>query len=387
MSATSPPDPPVPVAELPVLRLRDLRKSFDGIVPAVDGVSLDVAAGEIVTLLGAAGSGKTTALMLVAGFERLDAGEVHVGGRLMRRTPAHRRGIGVVLQDRRLLAHLNVAENVMLPLLLRGVRRVERQRQVGEVLGLLRLGRVAELGGARLSAEQVLRVALARALVASPRLLLLDAPLAGLDAAACEAVLPELRALPGRLGVTVLTTTRDAGEALALGRRVGVMIDGRLRQVGTPAALYDGPVDAVAAQLVGDNNRLSGVVQEVEDDLARIRLSCGPMVEARVPESGGAGVAAGRRCVVSIRPERVAVAAVRAEEMGDGALPATVLETVFRGDHVRLRLLVGLPGAVPAELMVKRPAGAPTGGMGPGDSVAVAWQGMHALALQPEPGA
>jgi putative spermidine/putrescine transport system ATP-binding protein len=372
---------PTPPA-LPLVRFRDVRKSYDGLAPAVGDLSLDVAEGEFLTLLGPSGSGKTTTLMMLAGFERPDSGEILLEGRSIARTPPHRRGIGVVFQSYALFPHMNVAENVAFPLRMRGIGKAERQERVAAALDRVRLTQLAARMPSQLSGGQQQRVALARALVFAPRLVLLDEPLGALDRQLREEMQLEIRRLHRELGVTMLYVTHDQAEALALSDRIAVLEGGRLRQLGTPEDLYENPADAFVARFVGENNRLPGTVEEVEDDIARIRLDCGPVVEAQVADAH-----AGKPCMVSIRPERVAVAAVPAEEMGGDALPATVLERTYHGDHVRLRLLVGEPGFGLAEVVVQRPAGVPLSGLVPGETASIAWQAYHARAFAPEDGA
>jgi putative spermidine/putrescine transport system ATP-binding protein len=364
---------------LPLVRFRHVRKSYDGGAPAVRDLSLEVAPGEFLTLLGPSGSGKTTTLMLLAGFERPDAGDILFEERPIARTPPHRRGIGVVFQNFSLFPHLTVAGNVAFPLRVRGVARAEQRDRVARALDMVRLVGLHDRLPAQLSGGQQQRVALARALVFEPRLVLLDEPLGSLDRQLREDVQQEIRHLHQRLGVTMIYVTHDQAEAITLSDRIAVFAAGAVQQLGTPRQLYDEPASAFVARFVGENNRLPGRIDAIEDDLAIVRLDCGPTVEARLADAEE-----GETCVVSVRPERIAVAATTAEEMGEGALPATVIETIFQGDHIRLRLQVGLPGAAPAPVTVKRPAGVPTAGLEPGQPAAIAWQPYHAHAFRPE---
>ena len=370
------------VSKLPLVRFRHVRKSYDGGAAAVRDLSLEVAPGELLTLLGPSGSGKTTTLMLLAGFERPDAGDIFLEERPIARTPPHRRGIGVVFQNFSLFPHLTVAGNVAFPLRVRGVPRAEQESRVARALDMVHLVGLDDRLPAQLSGGQQQRAALARALVFEPRLVLLDEPLGALDRQLREAVQLELRHLHERLGVTMIYVTHDQAEAITLSDRIAVFADGAVRQLGTPQQLYDDPGSAFVARFIGENNRLPGRIEAIEDDLALVRLDCGPTVEARLADAG-----AGEACVVSVRPERIAVAAVAAEEMGEGALPATVIEVIFHGDHIRLRLEVGLPGAPAAPVTVKRPAGVPMVGLQPGQPAAIAWQPYHARAFRPEPDA
>jgi putative spermidine/putrescine transport system ATP-binding protein len=380
-SASSPQSDRRPAtADVKLLRLRVLSASAGR--ATLHGVSLDMERGETVALLGPEDGGRSLLLQVIAGFVAGGSGDILLDGRPIGRTPTYRRGIGVVERAPGLLPHLSVAENVALPLRLRGVAKAQRTERVARMLELLAIGEAAARRPAALNAATQVRTALARALVFEPRLVLLDDPFAGLAAEAREALQLDLRRLRVQTGAAMLLATGDAAEALLLGDRVGVLAGGMLRQIGTPQALYDAPGSAMVAASVGAANLLGGTYVRPDEDMAEIHLDCGIAVQARPMD-----VAPGQRCVVMIRPERVALAAVNAEEMGDGALPAVVEEVLYQGEHVRLRLRVGAPGARPAMLVVRRPAGAPMLGLTPGRPAAVAWQAHHACAFRPEPGA
>jgi putative spermidine/putrescine transport system ATP-binding protein len=368
-------------AAAPMVSFRQVHKSFNGKTPAVRDLSLEVAAGELLTLLGPSGAGKTTLLMLLAGFERPDAGEILVEGRPMAHIPPHQRGIGVVFQHYALFPHLTAAENAAFPLRVRRVGRAEREARVARVLEMVRLeGRRDRFPGQLSSGEQQ-RVALARALVFDPRLVLLDEPLRALDRPLREEMQFEIRQLQRRLGLTMLYVTHDHAEAVGTSDRIAVLAGGTLRQTGTPQMLYDEPACEFVARILGEDNRLAGRVDTIDEEWATVRLDCGATVEVMAADAEP-----GEPCVVSVRPERIAVAAVAAEEMGDGALPARVNDVVFHGDHFRLRLAVGVPGAPTTPVTVKRPAGVPLTGLEPGQPAAIAWQPHHARAFRPEPG-
>jgi putative spermidine/putrescine transport system ATP-binding protein len=361
---------------LPYVRFDHVRRSFDGSVDAVCDLTLDVARGEFLTLLGPSGSGKSTTLMMLAGFERPDAGQILLDGQDITRLKPHRRNIGVVFQSYALFPHMTVAENIAFPLRVRGISRPLQAERVGRAIEMVRLVGLADRLPAQLSGGQQQRVALARALVFEPRLVLLDEPLGALDRALREEMQGEIRHLHAALGVTMVYVTHDQAEALRLSDRIAVMAGGLLRQVGTPEALYETPTDAFVAGFLGESNFLPGRVAGIEDDVALVRLDCGVTVEALAGE-----LSAGARCTVAVRPERIALAAVTAQEMGEGALPATLLEAAYLGDHVRLLLRVGLPGQRMVDVAVKRPAGVPMAGLEPGRPAALAWQAHHARAF------
>ena len=360
----------------PYLRFDHVRRSFDGIVDVVHDFTLDVARGEFLTLLGPSGSGKTTTLMMLAGFERPDGGEILLDGAPITRLAPHRRDIGVVFQSYALFPHMTVAENIAFPLQVRGQSRAQQRDRVTRALDMVRLSDLLDRLPAQLSGGQQQRVALARALVFEPRLVLLDEPLGALDRALREEMQAEIRHLHAALGVTMVYVTHDQAEALRLSDRIAVMQGGTLRQVGTPTTLYETPQDAFVAGFLGESNFLPGTVAAIEDDIALVRLDCGVTAEALA-----GSLQPNQRCRIAVRPERIAVAAIAAEEMGEGALPATLLEAIYLGDHIRLLLRVGAPGFPTTEIAVKRPAGVPMAGLEPGLPAALAWQPHHARAF------
>ena len=215
---------------------------------------------------------------------------------------------------------------------------------------------------------------------ARPGLLVLDDPCAGVAGPARAGLLRDLLAAAEAIGAAVVLATGDPEDALSLGGAVGVLVAGRLLQHGPVQAVYDAPASAPVARLLGEANLLPGQVEAIEDDIARVRLAAGPVVAARARD----GLGPGRACLVFVRPERVAVAAIDAADMGERALAAELLALDWRGDHVRLTLRLGAAGARPALLVVKRPAGAVLAGLGPGEHAAVAWQPHHAAVLPPD---
>ena len=346
----------------PLVRFRNVSKTYDGRHVAVRDLSLDVARGEFLTLLGPSGSGKTTAMMMLAGFEAPSAGTIEMDGQDLASVPPHRRGIGVVFQSYALFPHMDVAANVAFPLAARGVGRAERTQRVQQALRMVRLDAFAGRKPAMLSGGQQQRVALARALVFQPSLVLLDEPLGALDRQLREEMQAELRDLHRRLGVTMICVTHDQQEALALSDRIAVFRDGAVQQVATPEDLYRAPANEFVAGFVGENNRLAGVVQPRDGqrmELAEIRLDCGPLVQA-----GSSALQAGRRCIVSVRPEDVTVA-----PDGAAGLPARLIDSMFLGDQIRLRLALGEGG----EIVARRPAAEGVAGLAPGSAVTVAW--------------
>lgn len=351
----------------PALRLEGVR-----LHAGARGLDLAVAPGEVVALLGDNGSpGLVPAL---AGFGALAQGQVFMRGVPMNRTPAHRRGLGLVEAEPALLPLLNVAGNVALPLRLRGVARGERQERVAAMLERLGIAGLADRKPVSLSLAEALRVALARALVFAPPLMLLDDPGRGLEGDARLAWLEAMRSAQRAMGVAVLLATRDTGAALGVADRILVVDDGAVAQAGRPGEVYEDPVSATVTAALGAVNTLPGRVEAIGGGVAEVRLRAGPLVSARAADTLGMGDA----CVVCVRPERIAVAAVEASRMGPDAIPAVVEAVIYQGDHARLRLIIG-EGLV---VQVQRPAAAGYAGLVADRPAALAWRAEHARAFR-----
>ena len=237
--------------------LHGVTRSF-GAVRALDGMSLEIAPGELVALLGPSGCGKTTALRIVAGFEHADSGEVLVGGQDVTGVPAARRDMGMVFQSYSLFPNMSALDNVGFGLRMRRVGPAGRKKRAAELLDMVGLSDRAGQYPHQLSGGQQQRVALARALAIEPRVLLLDEPLSALDAQVRVQLREQIRTLQQRLGTTTLFVTHDQEEALSMADRVGVMRSGRLEQVATPSELYSRPATAFVAEFVGTMNRVPG---------------------------------------------------------------------------------------------------------------------------------
>lgn len=323
------------------LSVETLTKRFGDVV-ALDGVSLDIASGELLTILGPSGSGKTTLLKVVAGFERPDAGRVRVDGVDITALPPARRDIGMVFQNYALFPHLTVARNVAFPLEMRNVARSEIDRRVGEALTLVELTGYDLRLPRQLSGGQQQRVALARAIVFSPRLLLLDEPFGALDRKLRETMQLEVRRLQRRLGLTTIFITHDQEEALVLSDRIAVMNKGAIQQVAGTTEIYERPANDFVADFVGESNIFHGTVSEA----GVVALDGGRRLKV------ASGLPSGRKVGVLMRPER----------FGKGAneFAGVVKEAVYLGSSYKLRLACD-DGF---ELIVRRPAlgGLPTVG-------------------------
>jgi len=314
------------------VRLERVSKRYADTV-VLHELSLDVAPGEVLSILGPSGAGKTTTLMLLAGIVPVTSGRIEIGGRDVTALPAHRRDIGVVFQSYALFPHLSVFDNVAFPLRRRGVRRRELVEQVQQALELVQLSGLGRRHVKQLSGGQQQRVALARALVFRPALLLMDEPLGALDRQLREQMQVEIKRITEAVGITAIYVTHDQEEALTLSDRVAVLRSGRLQQVGTPEALYDTPATRFVAEFVGQANLLDAQVVETTAAGPRARTTEG--LQIALPP--GTPIS---RCsiVLCIRPERLRLMPTAGSE--DGALRAIgkVADRVFAGGVVKYRV-------------------------------------------------
>jgi len=320
--------------------LRELTRAF-GAARALDGMSLEIAPGELVALLGPSGCGKTTALRIVAGFETADTGEVLIDGKDVSGMPAAKRDMGMVFQSYSLFPNMSALDNVGFGLRMRKASGTVRRQKAGELLEMVGLSAQSGQFPHQLSGGQQQRVALARALAIEPRVLLLDEPLSALDAKVRLQLREQIRTLQQRLGTTTLFVTHDQEEALSMADRVGVMRAGKLEQVAAPDELYDRPATAFVAEFVGTMNRLPGSLGS--DGRSVTVLGAVVPVQDGGPTSGAVAVL--------VRPENLTVAPA---EGGNGIvflrtfLGATSRITVLlSGD---LQVLVDVPSTQAAAM-------------------------------------
>jgi putative spermidine/putrescine transport system ATP-binding protein len=299
------------------LELRGVRRTF-GDHNALNGLDLTIEGGEFIALLGPSGCGKSTALNCIAGLLPLTGGSIHLADKRIDRLKPEERGFGMVFQSYALFPHMNVRKNVGFGLTMRGVAKAESNRRVTDALNLVRLGEQAEKLPGQMSGGQQQRVAIARAVVIEPPLVLMDEPLSNLDAKLRLEMRAEIRRIHDTIGSTTIYVTHDQDEALSMADRIVVMRDGVIRQVGTPADLYDRPTHADVADFMGFRNRLAGRVVSVDAGKARVEVGGTSFVGAmREP------VVVGGHAVVSIRPEDLV-----AENEG---LAARVVSVEYRG--------------------------------------------------------
>ena len=338
--------------------LTSLNRHF-GAVRALDGLTVDVAPGELVALLGPSGCGKTTALRILAGFETADSGTVTVDGKEISHIPASRRDMGMVFQSYSLFPNMSALDNVGFGLRLRKKSGAERKRRAGELLDMVGLAKQAGQFPHQLSGGQQQRVALARALAIEPRVLLLDEPLSALDAKVRLQLREQIRALQQRLGTTTLFVTHDQEEALSMSDRVGVMKDGKLEQIATPSELYSEPATAFVAEFVGTMNRIPGRLDGTGDQVSALGQT--------VPVTGGAADALAGDVDVLVRPEGLDIAA---GPNGNGI----VADRTFLGSTTRISVLLDGDHMVKVDQPSTVAAGLP-----PGTSVQISLPGSAVL--------
>lgn len=362
-----------PVSSRPdvLVRFTGVNKSYDGQSLVVIDLDLEVRRGEFLSLLGASGSGKTTTLMMLAGFERPTSGRIELEGRPLDNVPPWQRDIGIVFQSYALFPHMTVFQNIAFPLRQRRRPAAEITERVEAMLALVKLETLQDRLPAELSGGQQQRVALARALVFEPQLVLMDEPLGALDKRLREHMQLELKRIHARLGVTIVYVTHDQGEALAMSDRVAVFADGRIRQLAPPTELYERPADALVADFVGENNRIDGVVTGTADGVYRLRFD-GDFVTTA---TSAMPLHPGKPASLAIRPERIMIGK---DAMGDNRFTGHVESIVYLGDHARLELSLASGRRLSAKLANDARTMMPA----IGDMVPIAWRGedCHAFA-------
>ncbi len=351
-----------------------VQKSYDGVTLVVKDLNLNIGKGEFLTMLGPSGSGKTTCLMMLAGFETATHGEIKLDGRPINQVPPHKRGIGMVFQNYALFPHMTVGENLSFPLEVRGMGKSDREAKVKRALDMVQMYSFINRRPSQLSGGQQQRIALARALVFDPSLVLMDEPLGALDKQLREHMQFEIKHLHDSLGITVVYVTHDQGEALTMSDRVAVFNDGRIQQLAPPADLYERPDNSFVAQFIGENNKLLGTIEELSEGKALVRLATGELIDAtpvNVTQKG-------QKTLVSIRPERVEF---KPEMMPAGAhmIGANVLEVIYMGDILRVRLRVA--GSDDFVMKMRNTLGQTR--LEPGQQIKVGWHPQDARALDP----
>jgi len=349
-----------------------VQKSYDGETLVVKDLNLSIGKGEFLTMLGPSGSGKTTCLMMLAGFETATHGDILLDGKPINNIPPHKRGIGMVFQNYALFPHMTVAENLSFPLEVRNLSKADREAKVKRGLDMVQMGAFGGRRPAQLSGGQQQRIALARALVFEPDLVLMDEPLGALDKQLREHMQFEITNLAHQLGITVVYVTHDQTEALTMSDRVAVFDDGRIQQLAKPDVLYEKPENSFVAQFIGENNTLLGEVVEINGEVATVRLDGGEVIDTTPVNVSKAG----ERTQVSIRPERVETNPDRLPSDAH-TLKAEVLEFIYMGDIYRTRLRV----AGNDDFIVKTRNAPDQRRLQPGETIDIGWLPADCRAL------
>jgi len=347
----------------PLVSLRNLNKYY-GDFAAVDDTSLDIKDGEFLTFLGSSGSGKSTTLSMLAGFETPSSGEILVNGQSLVNVPPHKRDIGMVFQRYSLFPHLSVRDNIAFPLAIRKLAPAERDRRVDAMLKLVQLEQFAHRRPSQLSGGQQQRVAIARALVYEPRILLMDEPLGALDKKLREDLQDELRQLHRRLGITIVYVTHDQEEAMRLSQRIAIFSHGKIVGLGSGYDLYQNPPNAFVASFLGNSNFLKlkaqgNAVATFEGQSLSIRLT--------------AGLQTNQDVLLMVRPEKALALSLEqaAQEplaAGWNEVTAKVVEVLFLGESQTCSVVTS--GGTSMTVKALSAAGMP---MKAGDPVRVRW--------------
>jgi putative spermidine/putrescine transport system ATP-binding protein len=356
------------------VRVRAHKLSVDGIsktyglFKALDGVSIQVAAGEFLTLLGPSGSGKTTLLMIIAGFTEPSAGEILIDDRPITHLVPEKRRFGMVFQGYALFPHLSVSENIAFPLRVQGTPRSEIEDRVRRAIDLVKLSQFADRMPKQLSGGQQQRVALARALVFSPLLLLLDEPLSALDKKLRAELQSELKDIHGRVGTTFVNVTHDQEEALSMSDRIAVLRDGRVVQQGTPVDLYDRPATRFVADFFGTTNFVSSKVAEAHVGKLSYYLGDKQFFHSDEDPPGK-----GSEILLSIRPDKISLRPAASCESPH--LVGVIRSIQYLGNHLHLVVDANEFGLFKVDL----PTSAAATAFERGSGVAMTWPEMSTM--------
>ncbi len=312
---------------------------------AVDHISIQIGHGEFFSLLGPSGCGKTTSLRMMAGFEWPTSGDVLIDGQKMGRKPPYQRPVNTVFQNYALFQHMTVFENVSFGLEMEKVAKEEINRRVNEALEMVKLPNMGRRKPKQLSGGQQQRIALARALVKRPEVLLLDEPLGALDLKLRKEMQLELKALQEQVGITFIYVTHDQEEALTMSNRIAVMSRGKALQIGSSVEIYERPNCKFVADFIGETNFLSGTVKTIDKDKVTVTLTS---PEQEIYGIGIGELSVGQSVAVSIRPEKVHLVDDDGSEVGSQGIPENqlkgrVIVTAYIGSDTRIVIELG-PG-------------------------------------------
>ena len=308
-----------------LITLEDISKEYDG-VTVLNHINLYIRQKEFVTLLGPSGCGKTTTLRIIGGFERADSGRVIFDGQDISDIPPYKRRVNTVFQKYALFPHLNVKDNIAFGLKIKKMSAAEIQKKVDYMLDLVNLSGFGKRSVESLSGGQQQRIAIARALVNEPEVLLLDEPLGALDLKLRKEMQLELKSMQQRLGITFLYVTHDQEEALTMSDTIVVMRDGRILQIGNPKHIYDEPANAFVADFIGESNILHGTM--VEDEVVRFAGHTFPCVDFGFGEDAPVDVV--------VRPEDIVLVG---EDVGQ--ITGVIQSVLFKGVHYEMMIDTG----------------------------------------------
>jgi spermidine/putrescine ABC transporter ATP-binding subunit len=322
-----------PKSEVSSVRIDSVSKTF-GKFAAVKAVTLDVKAGEFLSLLGPSGCGKTTLLRICAGLERPSSGRIFVEGRDVTDWPAHIRPVNMVFQQWALFPHMTVAENIAFGLEVRNIDKARIANRVRLMLDMVKMVSFADRYPKQLSGGQAQRIALARALALEPKVLLLDEPLGSLDFMLRKEMQMELVNIHQQLGTSFIYVTHDQEEALTMSNRVAIMNDGSIEQEGSPLQIYQQPKSVFAAQFIGESVLLAGRIQKIG------RVSCAVNADGSILHGPfRPDLKIGQSIVICVRPERIRITA-RANPALENHLKGTVINAIFKGAAVHYRVRI-----------------------------------------------
>ncbi|MDX1707427.1 MAG: ABC transporter ATP-binding protein [Desulfobacterales bacterium] len=356
------------------LELINVSKLF-GDVRAVDDVSLSIQHGEFLTLLGPSGSGKTTSLNMIAGFEIPDRGEILLENKDITTVAPNDRGIGMVFQNYALFPHMTVSDNIAFPLKMRKTAKHTIQQAVREALELVKLPDFESRYPHQLSGGQQQRIALARAIVFKPKILLMDEPLGALDKKLRDHMRLEIKHLQESLDITVIYVTHDQEEALTMSDRIAIMNEGKIIQLDTPVTLYESPASLFVADFIGESNFLKGQIAETDGEHTAVETEEG--LKVWVAQFNQA--ARGEAVSVAIRPEKIQILAADANNSDDivNRFNGKIQEIVYVGEARIYRVSLA-PGVL---VDVKVQSGPNVQNFKIGGDITIGWRIRHGLAL------
>ena len=352
------------------LRTLDLRKTY-GPVVALDGASIEMIEGEFLTLLGPSGSGKTTMLMAIAGLNEPDSGDIWIDGKLATYLPPFQRDIGMVFQNYALFPHMTVFDNIAFPLRMRKMDDGMIRKNVERVLETIKLPQIAGRLPKELSGGQQQRIALARAFVYEPSIILMDEPLGALDKKLRDHLQLEIKHLHEQLGITVLYVTHDQEEAMVMSDRICLMNNARIEQIGTPDDLYFRPETEFAADFLGESNLVEGVVKKTDGKATIVSGPDGTTLRGLPNPKLNVGDA----CKLMVRPECISI--LTGNTRADNILKGTLRETIITGAVTKSYVALASAGEIKSTQLTH----GPLNGASKGQTVKLGWPSERTVVL------